>query len=254
MIYVIFIIIAYLFTVKAANVVQFGDSWAALFGGGLQSEFEQMFRSRGYNVTVANRAIGGTTAEYYARTPNSLLNRIDPDTQWVWISIGGNDGIYGLPGTPIDELIEQVIEWEQVFVDPVLEERPDVHLVQFGYDIVDFCTTCASLGNSLFPSCDGELSCWNEEMQALQLIVDRLADIYSPPRAPSGFFNNTNLLGTMQAASGEVPPPYPNLNYCTPKDLMNDCIHPNSPGYDALFDALWEEYFQYEDLSAFKMQ
>jgi len=238
---------------SAANVVQFGDSWAALFGGGVQSEFEQMFRSRGYNVTVANRAIGGTTAEYYASNPNSILTRLDADTRWVWISIGGNDGIYGLPGTPIDELVEQVIEWEQVFVDPVLEERPDVRLVQFGYDIVDFCTTCASLGNSLFPDCRGDLGCMNTEMQALQVIVDRLADIYSPPRAPTGFFNNTNILGAMQATSGEVPPPYPNVNYCTPKSFMNDCIHPNSPGYDAVFDALWEEYFQYEDLSAFRM-
>lgn len=204
-------------------------------------------------MSVANRAVSGTTAEYWARTPNSLLNRLDADTKWVWISIGGNDGIYGLPDTPIDEIVENVIAWEQEFIDPVLRERPDVRLVQFGYDIVDFCGSCESLGRSLFPNCRGDLACMNEEMQALQLVVDSLAGIYRPPFAPSGFYNNTNILGAMQAASGDVPPPFPNVNYCTPKSLMNDCIHPNSPGYDAVFDALWEEYFQYEDLTSFRM-
>mgnify|MGYP001239114390 CR=1 FL=1 len=46
-----------------------------------------MFTSRGYDIDVDNTAIGGTTAKYWARNPNSLLNRVNdnPDCQWVWL-------------------------------------------------------------------------------------------------------------------------------------------------------------------------
>jgi lysophospholipase L1-like esterase len=210
--------------------------------GGRGNEFQQMFSSRGYDVSVKNVGIGGTTAEFWSRNPNSLLEKLDNDTQWVWVSIGGNDGIYGLPGTPIDELIEEIIGYTRIFYDPVLQHRPDIKIVQFGYDVVDFCTTCASFADSLFPDCDRDLACQNEQMMALQYgYVDGLTKYYPPV-----FFNNTNLLGAMQAGAGGVPPPYPNLNYCTPKAVMNDCIHPQTDGYDLVFDALWEAYFQYE--------
>ena len=46
-----------------------------------------MFTSRGYNIDVDNTAIGGTTAKYWARNPNSLLDRVNdnPDCEWVWL-------------------------------------------------------------------------------------------------------------------------------------------------------------------------
>jgi len=230
----------------AAEAIAFGDSWAALFGGSLLvDEFEEMFHSRGHNITVKNIAIGGTTAAYWAGRPDFLANNIDNDTRWVWVCIGGNDGIYGLPGTPIDEIVEKAIEDTQQFFDPVREQFGDsVKLVMFGYDIIDFCGSCSSLGNQLFgPYCDrNDLSCWNTQMQALQYdYVEGLAQIY-----PDSFLVTRNLLGTMQQASGEVPPPFPNIEYCTPSDHMSDCIHPNSQGYTALFDQLWEVYFKDE--------
>ncbi len=46
-----------------AEVVVFGDSWGT-YG---EKAFEEMFSSRGYNTTVANVAVGGTTAAEWAQ-------------------------------------------------------------------------------------------------------------------------------------------------------------------------------------------
>lgn len=69
----------------------FGDSW----GSFSKDQFEMMFIDHGHpEITVDNVAIGGTTASFWATMPNSLSNAVDdnPDCEWVWLSIGGNDG------------------------------------------------------------------------------------------------------------------------------------------------------------------
>lgn len=146
--------------------------------------FQQMFNKRGYDIDVDNTAIGGTTAEYWARNPDSLLKRVqaNPDCKWVWLSIGGNDGIYGLSdGEPIEEVIARTINNTQVFLDPLFAALPNIQVVQFGYDIVDFghSTSCRNLGDDLFPWCS-TTACKNNEMFKLQYDY---VDVRPPPRA-----------------------------------------------------------------------
>ena len=95
-----------------------------------------MFTKRGYDILVDNQAIGGTTARFWATIPNSLSNAVDenPDCKWVWLSIGGNDGIYGLAlGRPIEEVVEEAVNNTRKFLDPLFKNHPNVRVVQFGY-------------------------------------------------------------------------------------------------------------------------
>lgn len=152
-------------------------------------------------------------------------------------------------------------------VSPYAQARPDVKVVQFGYDIVQFgmvrcrrwvvparvqaqrfvwgltqTASCRQLGNDLFPYCRGDTTCMNNEMYSLQYeYVDVLSRYYN------GKHNPLNLLGTLQAARpAQVPAPYPNAAYFSPAELMNDCIHPNDDGFDVLFDRMFEAYWRAE--------
>jgi len=203
-----------------------------------------MFTKRGYDIKVDNVAIGGTTSAFWSHLPNSLSNAVsdNPDCKWIWLSIGGNDGIYGLLlGKEIEEIIAKAVNDTRTFLDPLFADHPTVKIVQFGYDVVNFDKgiMCRTLGRSIFPECRGDIGCSNREMYNLQTAVEMISGYYDR-------HTSVNLLGTMQKASGEVPGPYPNDDYYTPADLMRDCIHPNSEGFDILFDQLWEVYFKAE--------
>jgi len=224
---------------QAAQVVVFGDSW----GSFSRRPFEQMFSSRGYDIDVDNTAIGGTTAKYWARNPNSLLDRVNsnPDAKWVWLTIGGNDGINELlDGRNISDIVRDVIANTRVFLDPLFRSKPNIKVVQFGYDIVnfEFTLTCRSLGNNMFPSCRGDITCQNTQMATLQYeYVDQLTKLYG------GKHTALNLLGTMQATSRLIPGPYPNYAYFSPANLMSDCIHPTEEGFTVVFNEFWNQYW-----------
>jgi len=208
-----------------------------------------MFDSRNTGIEVDNVAIGGTTAAFWSRMPNSLADAVsdNPDAQWVWLSLGGNDGIFGLAmGREMEDIIEQAVNDTKVILDALFRTHPNIKVVQFGYDVVNFDMSvfCRTLGRTLFPECRGSISCSNEEMYNLQYTVDLISQFYSG-------HTSVNLLGTMQRASGEVQPPYPNDNFYTPGYLMRDCIHPTGEGFTFLFDQLWEVYFK-DEVAAYK--
>ena len=99
--------------------------------------------------------------------------------------------------------------------------------------------TCRTVGRTIFPSCRGDIGCSNEQMYYLQYAVNEIATYYKQLTA-------VDLRGTLQEKSGQVPGPFPNKNYYSPEELMNDCIHPNSAGFDAIFDRFWDVYFKKE--------
>jgi len=235
---------------RGAEVVYFGDGWALLEGGDRNiNEFEEMFHLRNCNVTTTNA--GSTvrlTAANMAANPNSLLDAIQEDTKYLWLSIGMNDifGYFYQNVAEVDESIDKLVSDAVVFLGPVYQARPDLRIVQLGYDLVDMCDdthgggggNCEnSQAQATFPFCI-ETSCHNTQFMKLQQYVDRLQEIYPPP-----FYTVLNFYGLMQDASGAVPGPHPNINYCTPKNYMFDCSHPRSVGYTAIFDELWDQYF-----------
>lgn len=72
-------------TAQAAQLVVFGDSW----GTEGRKSLQQVFGAKG--VTIDNVAKSGSTAEQWARQPNSLRDAVrkNPDAKWVWLTIGG---------------------------------------------------------------------------------------------------------------------------------------------------------------------
>jgi len=238
---------------QAAEVVYFGDGWALLEGGDRAvNEFDEMFQLRGCNISTTNAGSTLTqTASRMSTNPNSLLDYIQEDTKYLWLSIGMNDMLqYFYENVlEVDESIDQLVEDAVKFLDPVYQARPDLKIVQFGYDVIDFCDDSisggggdceASQGRFTFAFCF-ETSCHNTQFIKLQQYVDRLQEIYPPP-----FYNALNLFGLMQRSSGNVPGPYPNVNYCTPKSWMFDCSHPKSSGYTVMFEQLWDQFFAFE--------
>ena len=144
----------------------------------------------------------------------------------------------------MDQVVADVVNNTRILLDPLFKKYPTIKVVQFGYDIVTFDknTNCRNLGRSLFPDCNGNIPCCNEGMSNLQKAVDIISSYY--PQHTS-----VDLRGAMQAASSTVPPPYPNYNYYSPNNLMNDCIHPTTGvngGFEKVFDSLWEKYFKAE--------
>jgi len=234
------LILGFLTFSQAAQVVVFGDSW----GSFSRQEFQQMFTSRGHNIQVDNDAIGGTTARFWSLTPNALTDAVskNPDCEWVWLTIGGNDGIYELAmGRDMEDIVNDVVNNTRKILDPLFRDHPNIKVVQFGYDIVNFemSVTCRTLGRTIFPYCRGDIACSNTEMYNLQTAVEMINAYYKGHTV-------VDLRGSLQRAGGGVPAPFPNVNYYSPAHILRDCIHPNSDGFDALFDQLWEVYFKAE--------
>mmetsp|Transcript_42862 Transcript_42862/g.68778 ORF Transcript_42862/g.68778 Transcript_42862/m.68778 type:complete len:266 (+) Transcript_42862:17-814(+) len=237
-------------------LVVIGDSWGAYGWRDLAKVLEE----KGSNLTVKSYAIGGTTSTFWARDP-TLVNQLvsdNPNAQYVWLSIGGNDVIDFMPSCtekmPVDDciniLLPEVINNTQTFLNPLFAAHPTIQVVQFGYDIpnLDENVLCRSIGKDIIDGCNGTASCINPQFVKVQyLYVDQMAKIY-----PNNV-NAVNLLGSLQAQD-EYPGvniTNPDLSKWSPKDLMEDnCIHPTRydrpgepAGFKVIFDNLWDAYF-----------
>jgi len=227
---------------SAADIIVFGDSWGT-FG-------RNQFRARAAadGLTVDNRAVGGTTANFWARPAfsNSLRDagRDNADAKFVWLTIGGNDAIPKMAAqVPVEEIISTVVNDTLTFIDPLLNENPNIVIVGFGYEQLDWTSRqCASLAQDIFWECPGnpvDPVCANTVQFALQDAVDRTA------AARPGRFFSVNLYGSMQVAAGVSGASVgsPVLTEYASAEYMNDCIHLNGAGYEVVFDALWDEFF-----------
>lgn len=246
MICTLLLVVALTCLAHAEDVIVFGDSW----GTEGATSFKNMMSS--HNMTVKFHAIGGTTAEFWARTPNVLKNLVDktPDAKYIWVTIGGNDAAPMLEeGLPVDEITSKVLGWCEIFYDPLFEAHPDIKVVQFGYDILfwDYVLDgCVLTANQIFKRCGKHSEanftiCANNLFYNLQHAVETLASKYEQ-------LTSVNLLGSMQAA-GNVPNATvgkPNSNYFSPNEFTGPtrfCLHANDKGFDAVFANLWDLYF-----------
>jgi hypothetical protein len=123
---------------SAADVVVFGDSWAR----GAADELEDVLWDHGQgHIRVSNHGVSGSTAEYWATQDRDAFHEAvteNPDARWVWLSIGGNDvfwhhrnGLAATSATDNDLHIRQML-------DDLFIVHPDVKVVLFGYDFVNF--------------------------------------------------------------------------------------------------------------------
>jgi len=239
-------------TAHAADIVVFGDSWGT-YGA---ASFEKMANSHG--LTVDNVAVSGSKASDWAEDPNCLRDVLqkNPDAKYVWLTIGGNDARPKMEqGVPIDAIVAQVMADIITFLEPALEERPDIKLATFGYDILfwDY-PMCKSTGDKMFaPYCGPRsgrdyIPCCNQLFYKIQSeCTDVLARKYKQVSSP-------NLLGSWQHAGG-----VPGADIGKPVDTVFSpnqftgplklCLHANDAGYDVIFKNLWDLFFSKHHVS-----
>ncbi|ETO28241.1 hypothetical protein RFI_08889 [Reticulomyxa filosa] len=245
-----------------------GDSWGAYGGTPLQEVLTQ----HGSNLTVKNYAIGGTTTTFWARDPNILSQLVDdnPGTEYIWLSLGGNDVLDYMPTCtldyPVDQcinmLLPEVIANTRKILDPLFLNHPEVQVIQFGYDIINFAKNalCKLIGFDEVRACFDRPECMmspppfflkkkkkkiclNPQMVKIQyLYVDNMTSYY-----PESQYFAANMLGSLQA-SEDIPGSsleHPNLDYWSPADLiMDNCIHPTiDGGFPVIFNNLWDQVF-----------
>ena len=102
-------------------------------------------------------------------------------------------------GREIEDIVAQAVNDTRRFLDPLFRDHPNIKVVQFGYDIVNFdmSLVCRTLGRTIFPECRGDISCSNLEMYNLQFAVEQIASFYKT-------HTPIDLRGTLQAGSGDV--------------------------------------------------
>ena len=233
---------------KGKDIVIVGDSWGVLG----ERPFEDMLKDHGSDLTVADYAVSGSTSDDWARHPDKIKDYIDdnPDAQFIWLTVGGNDAKNYLPDCTKKESTDKCVTYITnviinntiIMLTPVFESYPDIQVIQFGYDILNFEKGyCSVVGKELIYDCDGNALCINTQFIKLQYnYCDYIATVF-----PNNY-NTRVMLGSLQAYGG-VPNATlgnPNLNYWSPSDLMMDnCIHPTQEGFGIIFNNLWDEYF-----------
>jgi len=229
--------------VQAADVVVFGDSWGT-YG---KKEFAAEMAKHG--LTTDNVAVGGTTAAGWAKDEYALKNTLDrnPDCKYVWLTIGINDIIPKMIGNAdIQSVATQLIADTKVFLDIALAAHPNVKIVQFGYDLLNWKNNnilCTIMGTTLTSASCGSfpsIQCQNELIAQIQyLYVDEISKYY-----PQHY--SVDMLGTLQAAAGVSGATIGSPAWAenSPAQYMDaTCIHLNPAGYAAFFEALWNVWF-----------
>lgn len=217
-----------------ADVLVFGDSWAEGSADELQDALDR------HGLTVAPYGIGGTTADQYANVYPTAIPTVvatHPEARWVWLSLGGNDLFTNYAagnGAANASLYDANF---RTVLDQIVSVRPDIRVVSFGYDFVNFeqstdciATAWAYFGTgTLTPTINGYF---------LADIGNTLLGI-DPGRFRYTYVDQ--VWGTLQAAGGMATAP--DANYPSPSHYMADCIHPTGEGYrlvhDVLVDAYW---------------
>jgi len=102
----------------------FGDSWAWL-------GFDQFKAALApHSINASRHAIPGTPAGYWAwAQPEALVNAVDAtNADAVYLSIGGNDFLEGLPaGHHAETLFEEMMASTRRVLTRLFEQRPHVH-------------------------------------------------------------------------------------------------------------------------------
>jgi lysophospholipase L1-like esterase len=220
----------------ASDVVVFGDSWAE----GAADELEDALHDMGHrDLDVDPQGIGGTTAEYWASLPSALPDAVsaNADARWVWLSIGGNDLFaHYYAGNGANNAADYDNHL-RVMLDAHFAAHPDVKVVMFGYDFVNFeqseeciLTAWTYFGTSITSA------------QVNQYFLDQVGGTLAAIGADYPNFTYVDTAwGALQAAGGVAGAP--NVLFPSPSEYMSDCIHPTSEGYTIVHEAWVGEYW-----------
>ncbi len=205
--------------VCAHEIVVVGDSW----GSEGKDAFVRSFSRRGHaDVTILNIAVGGTTTGYWVRHNDTLQRAISNDTRHVWLSVGGNDLNYGLPGCGlkcVPRVVDEAVKNIRAIVAPALEVHPKLNVVQFGYDLLNLSVEksllCDALGIAVLPSCASRAlegpdpACFNAHQIDVPDLTPRAAAGRKPPLTKAAARTPPSNSLALPPRSGKLfaPPP-----------------------------------------------
>lgn len=232
---------------NAGQITCFGDSWANFACPTLEGIAKLHLKAN----KVVNKGVPGSTAAVWAANPAAMVAEVLSGglPSFMWLSIGGNDILDGWGSgecvgnatTPSAlACYAAIYNATAVMLDTLFADLPLLQVVMFGYDFTNFVNTaeCVELAAAEF---HGDVS--QKHINERFLAYD--AHVLQPLKARyNGFsFDVISLWGTLQAhgaAVGEpVPPPFPNVAFPSPLQLMNDgCIHASKEGWGILMEAL----------------
>jgi lysophospholipase L1-like esterase len=218
----------------ADQAIAFGDSWAEQGADELQAAL----RAGGYPaLLVDERALGGTTTQYWVTTqPMELVYAVDanPDARWIWLSLGGNDSTQGrADGMTPQQIAAQIDTNIRTLLDTLFAAHPHVQVVMFGYDYTNWTILdCPAERDALFGAGSNQATVNQAIMTEVGAVQSQIAQDY-----PNAAY--VPIWGAMQIAGGlNADPTQP-----SPANLMTDCVHPNTNGYRAVFDALVDAWW-----------
>ncbi|MEQ9498418.1 MAG: GDSL-type esterase/lipase family protein [Deltaproteobacteria bacterium] len=219
---------------QAAPVIAFGDSW----GNQSWPDLQAALSAAGYpTLSVANHAIDGTTALEYATTQSGMITsalQLNPDAEWIYLSIGGNDlfnhYMAGNPGTSVAANDANM----RTMLDQIFTERPDIRVVQFGYERTNFVQSAACMTQA-----EQFFGAGITQAQINQINETELGTVYSAMEASYPNYTYIPLWGTLQAAAGAPV----TQNDPTPVQYMADCFHLVSTGYRIVHDEVVANYW-----------
>merc|ERR1712228_159116 len=244
-------------TTNGDQVIVAGDSWGEEGWDYLQKVLKE--HSNTADLKVKSYAKAGTTSADWIKPPTKLVDDINKnaDAQYLWLTIGGNDAAdylpdctkkYPLPDpTCINNILNVMINNTMIMLEPVVKQHPNLQIIQFGYDILNFHEgICSEIGKNIFHGCNDEPSCINPQFVKLQYVY-----IEAIKKRIGANYHNINLLGTLQMDDPKnrfpnVTVGNPDLNAWSPSDLIQEnCIHPTRPeGFTDVFNEMYELYWK----------
>jgi lysophospholipase L1-like esterase len=218
----------------ANQAIAFGDSWAEQGADELQAAL----RAAGYPaLIVEERALGGTTTMYWVTTqPMELVYAVDanPDADWIWISLGGNDSTQGrMDGLTPTQIATQIDNNLRTLLDTLFAAHPQILVVMFGYDYTNWdIVGCPAERDAIFGA-------GSNQAQVNQAIMTEVGAVQAQIATDYPNVAYVPIWSAMQLAAGQNPDP----SQPSPASLMMDCLHPNTNGYRAVFDALVDAWW-----------
>eukprot|EP00656_Telonema_subtile_P029727 TRINITY_DN3280_c0_g1_i1.p1 TRINITY_DN3280_c0_g1~~TRINITY_DN3280_c0_g1_i1.p1 ORF type:complete len:260 (+),score=68.04 TRINITY_DN3280_c0_g1_i1:195-974(+) len=223
---------------KKPMVASIGDSWAAFASDTLQKVFDRHLPS--FGVKLLNHGIPGSTASVWAANGTGLVAAA-AGADYVWLSIGGNDVMGYYASGQGSSCMANVERDTRKMLTDLFAVLPEIQVVMFGYDLVNFVHTplCIAEALKIFPN--------DSSQPQINKIFLSLGDLQQKIAADYPQVTYVSLWGTLQSQKDSgVPAPYPNVLYPSPAKYMgkDDCIHCNTEGWDLLMEQLYEKYFQ----------
>lgn len=225
------------------KVILFGDSWGALMGSPLATQFDVNGHS---DYDVLNLSIPGSTADSYANNVAGVMDITlgyiiaTPEVQYVVISLGGNDlhALYATQGLNANAIIEQSI---RTIVDRINAARPGLQILLTGYDILkwDKSTECLLLAATVFQN---------------QILAPQINPIYldlgNHLNAVSASYSNVTYVNEPLGlwGTGQGNPGIPNILAWSPSSYVAsdnlDCVHLSTSGYNQFTAQIYAKYFK----------